>query len=255
MRVDMYKVIVERPRHWKGREAAAVRLRDDPDGPLHLGMRAGYDYRVLNENLAPLRRYLHAQVGRPWDKVFGEICAGIDRRNTVQQHIHQHIDDFVAVDVAEVDGELVNLRNQAPWSGSLRQDLYVDARTGLLRRVRRRRSWRQLDAERREREQAELAACRRLVDERTVLLLIEDAWFRVEVSALPGQQVTHSDVGGRLKRRVTAESRYDVVLRRNVSSSSSVDLEHCERNYGSSNVYAVGKRQLSKREIRAYGLR
>ena len=58
---------------------------------MRLGMRAGYGYRGLNENLAPLRRYLHAQIGRPWNKVFSEICAGIDRRNTVQQHIHQHI--------------------------------------------------------------------------------------------------------------------------------------------------------------------
>jgi hypothetical protein len=30
-------------------------------------MRAGYGYRSLNENLAPLRRYLRAQLGRPWD--------------------------------------------------------------------------------------------------------------------------------------------------------------------------------------------
>jgi len=39
------------------------------------------------------------QLGRPWNKVFSEICAGIDRRNTVQQHIHQHIRDFIAIEV------------------------------------------------------------------------------------------------------------------------------------------------------------
>ena len=31
---------------------------------------------------APLERYLHQQVGRPWDAVYAEICAGIDRRST-----------------------------------------------------------------------------------------------------------------------------------------------------------------------------
>jgi len=101
MREDMYKVIVERPRRGKDGYAAAARLRNDYSGPTRLRTRAGYGYRDLNENLAPLRRYLCAQVGRPWDKVFSEICTNIDRRNTVQQHIHQHIRDFIAIDASE----------------------------------------------------------------------------------------------------------------------------------------------------------
>jgi hypothetical protein len=59
-------------------------------------MRAAYEHRELNENLNPLRRHLRTQVDRPCSKVFSEICATIDRRNTVQQHIHQHIDQFIA---------------------------------------------------------------------------------------------------------------------------------------------------------------
>lgn len=42
--------------------------------------------------------------------MFSEICAGIDGRNTVQQHILQHIDDFIAINVdIRADGELVDL--------------------------------------------------------------------------------------------------------------------------------------------------
>ena len=41
MREDMYKVIVERPRRGKDGDAAAARLRNDFDGPVRLGMRAG----------------------------------------------------------------------------------------------------------------------------------------------------------------------------------------------------------------------
>jgi hypothetical protein len=77
MREDMYKVIVERPRRGKSGDATAARLRREFDGPIRLGMRAGYGHRSLNENLAPLRRYLHAQIGRPWNRVFSEICAGL----------------------------------------------------------------------------------------------------------------------------------------------------------------------------------
>jgi hypothetical protein len=81
MREDMYKVIVERPRRGKDGYAAAARLRNDHSGPTRLRTRAGYGYHSLNENLTPLRGYLRAQFGRPWDKVFSEICANIDRRS------------------------------------------------------------------------------------------------------------------------------------------------------------------------------
>src|SRR6185437_6639175 len=136
MRQDMYKVIVERPRTGKRAHPAALRLRDDLDGPTRLGMRAGYGFLDLNENLQPLRRYLQAQIGRPWDKVYSEICARIDRRNTVQQHIHQHIDDFIAIKVREKEGKLIAVSRGNPrelWY----EELYVDPRTGIIREYRR----------------------------------------------------------------------------------------------------------------------
>jgi hypothetical protein len=108
MRPDMYKVIVERPRRGKRMRPLAIRFRNNLNSPVHLSMRTGYDYRELNEDLQPLRRYLHAQVGRSWDKVFSEICATIDRRNAVQQHIHQHIDQFIATRVGLRDGRLID---------------------------------------------------------------------------------------------------------------------------------------------------
>ena len=131
----MYKVIVERPRRSKDRPTLANRMRNNFDGPAHLGMRFGFGSPSLNENLAPLRRYLHAQVGRPWNKVFSEICANIDRRNTVQQHMHQHIDDFIATDVQVRDGRLVDLGKSRRFrsSDAVYQDLYVDPISGLIR--------------------------------------------------------------------------------------------------------------------------
>src|SRR5580692_11623677 len=152
MREDMYKVIVERPRRGKEGDTFAARLRNDFDGPTRLGMRAGYGYRSLNENLAPLRRYLHAQIGRPWNKVFSEICAVIDRRNTVQQHIHQHIRDFIAIDVDVREGRLVDLADRWRFHRSdfgVSQELFVDPGTGLIRPNKHFRSWRHSDAQRR----------------------------------------------------------------------------------------------------------
>ena len=165
MREDMFKVIVERPRCRKDRPARGLRMQADLDGPIRLGMRAGYGYRNLNENLSPLRRYLHAQVGRPWSKVYAEICTGIDRRNTVQRHIHQHLEDFIAIDVEIRDGELVDRRRAHLSLGRLfAPELYVDPRTGLIRRNATYRSWKQCEAKERRGEEAARAARLRVLE-------------------------------------------------------------------------------------------
>ena len=60
-------------------------------------MRRGQQHRgglkLLNENLAPLRRYLERQVGRPWDKVYSEIAEGLRVASTVQRHVRDHLRD------------------------------------------------------------------------------------------------------------------------------------------------------------------
>jgi hypothetical protein len=258
MREDMYKVIVERPRREKQGDAAAARLRRDLDGPMRLGMRAGYGYRGLNENLAPLRRYLRAQLGRPWNKVFSEICAGIDRRNTVQQHIHQHIRDFIAIDVKVFGGRLVGLADRRRFllnDFGVSQELYVDPRSGLIRLNRHYRAWHRNAAAYREREAAEIASRRRVVDERTLLLLLEGIWYRVEVGVLPAERVVENVIDGKTHRRVLVEPRYDVVLRKPISRAVQADLRRCKELYGSTDLYAVSKRQISTREIKAHQLR
>jgi hypothetical protein len=258
MREDMYKVIVERPRRGKEGDAAAARLRQDFNGPMRLGMRAGYGYRSLNENLAPLRRYLHTQIGRPWNTVFSEICSGIDRRNTVQQHIHQHIRDFIAVDVEVRDGRLVDLAARwrfLPTDSGISQKLYVDPRTGLIRSNKHRRSRRHIVAECREREKVEIARRRRHIDERTLLLLLDDVWFRVMMDILPKERLVERIIDGKSYRQMTAEPRLDVVLRRTISRTMHAALQRSEYLYGSRELYAVGKRQISTREIKAHGLR
>jgi hypothetical protein len=134
MREDMARVIVERPRikpfsNRKGRRQALEDL------PTHEGMRRGRawrgDRKQLNENLPPLRRYLQRQVGRPWDKVYSEIAAHLHVGSAVQQHVRDHLRDFVAI---------TPRRNIHSWRSSYRgglwwQELYVDPVTGLLCRT------------------------------------------------------------------------------------------------------------------------
>jgi hypothetical protein len=153
MRSDMHKVIVERPRMlrsgWTNRKTAlrldvkrsalAADAGDDYDSGPHRASSARHE-KYLNENLAPLRRYLESQVGRPWDKVYSEIRAGIPG-NAVGLHVMQHVEDFVAVNVFFEDGML---RRRYRFGGSLPVDgMYVHPRTRLLRKTKSvtRRSW------------------------------------------------------------------------------------------------------------------
>lgn len=258
MRTDMYKVIVERPRTGKGWIAKGARRRVDFDGPPRAGMRAGMGRPHLNENLSPLKRYLQKQVGRPWDKVWSEIASNIDRRNTVQQHIYEHIDQFIAVQVAWKDSALINLREQGRvywWSDlSLRQALFVDPRTGLIRKNPDHGGWRRRAREKAAAGAIETAKRRRPVGGGRWHLLLEGEWFEVTLAPLPGIEIVEDQVDGRIRRRRRAPRAFDVVLKQHISRDDVGSDTRTKALYGADSLYATSKRQLSKREIEKFGL-
>ena len=143
MREDMAKVLVEEPR--RGRAHARCiqgsrrrrwnRVDADGEGaPAHIGMqRVGLACKNFGDHLGPLYRYLRRQVNRPWNKVYGELCSVLDRRNVVQNHLFQHIGDRVAIDTRWVDGEVHarNGRGMQPLAET-RYEMYVHPRTGIL---------------------------------------------------------------------------------------------------------------------------
>ncbi len=258
MRSDMFKVIVERPRRSKHNHAQAARRRDDPDGPRQLGMRAGYGRPSLNENLMPLQRFLRAQIGRPWNKVYSEISAGIDRRNTVQQHIFAHLDDMIATQVERRDGRWVDLKGKNPYfqrMGVLRQPLYVDPRTGLIRANKQYRSW---AADRRAQQAADVAmsaARRRDIDEATSLMLLDGEWYEVRFAPLPPIYFVEEVVAGVASRRQVADCVHDVLRKCDVRRRADEGTGEQPGVVVMEDVYAVVKRQLSRREMAAHGLR
>ena len=132
MRKDMAKVIVTRARILEDTVRKGRCLPDEIQ-PKALGLRRHArergGFKILNENLAPLRRYLEAQVGRPWDKVYSEIAANLRVSSTVQQHVRDHLTDFV--NLHRMPGRWpVSLQGGLPWH----QPLYVDA-SGYLQRT------------------------------------------------------------------------------------------------------------------------
>lgn len=138
----MSKVIVERPRIGHSqRYAKPGRSRvvtDDDGAPLRVRepARNAARTKAFNENLAPLRRYIDRQVGRPWNKVYSDIAAHLSPASTVQQHVRDHIEDYVAVRTLMVEGRVHALpRFGGPQPlENLWIPYFVHPKTGLLKR-------------------------------------------------------------------------------------------------------------------------
>lgn len=244
MRKDMSKVIVERPR--SGRAAAGLRsgrtsvVEDDDGEPLRptRGGRAPkrekpQKTKLLNENLNPLKRFLARQVGRPWDKVYSEISEHLKPTSTVQQHVRDHIEDFVALKTRMHAG-VVMCANR--WGGERTLDedhrrFYVHARTGLLRENPHYRSWNRRVRNKREADVRDRITCMRELDAKTQLhKLKDDIWWEVKLVRLgDGREA-------------------DVVLGAGLSSLSPDDL------YGRPGLRAKAKRMLNKAEKKRHGL-
>lgn len=146
----MGKVLVERPRHGsrhlhgksgKGYKHRVLRELASENGSRDReGLKRMYNggWKSFSEHLGPLRRFIESNVGRPWDKVYSEICKHIDRGNVVQKHILTHLFQYVAVHVELIDGELYEKPHQHHYGYSLlrgRYCWYVCPKTGLLKRA------------------------------------------------------------------------------------------------------------------------
>jgi len=154
MRYDMFKVIVERARRGSHtgpghyfRAAKRFTLDEDLEvtdkfvgRKLAMNSRKYGAYKDLNENLSPLRRFLHSRLGHRWDDVYSEICEHINVNSTVQQHVLGHIEDFIEIKTYFEDGRIYYVdrysdRNLVEYTNYYRRIgglLYVHPVTGLI---------------------------------------------------------------------------------------------------------------------------
>jgi hypothetical protein len=268
MRDDMFKVIVERPRRVNSNayKGDGRPFRNKEDGPTLLGMKKGYnDRKWLNENLAPLKRFLQKQVNRPWDKVYSEIRASIDARNTVKQHILQHLDNFVAIQTRwEEDdkGGRVMVR-ESGWSGryvtleECREELFVHPLTGILLRNRHYTSWQTRAERKRLALEQEKLAVRRKISDLVQLHCIDNVWYEVTLDVLPPAREVVKEENGAVTKKVVHDRRWDVVRQAWVASEMTLRVAQAGSNqdyYGCATLYAVTKRQLNSREVQTYQL-
>ena len=89
------------------------------------------DVRDLLKSRA-LTRYIRAQVGRPWDKVYSELCSMADSRSDIGKQVRDIIRWNVETNcVIEDDGEIVSYLSR--WFDRRPVDgLFVHPKTGIL---------------------------------------------------------------------------------------------------------------------------
>ncbi|WP_298225220.1 hypothetical protein [Acidocella sp.] len=272
MRDDMAKIIVERPRRLdhSGRKGRARALEDLPqrEGMRRPHLLWGWG-KELNENLQPLRRYLERQVGRPWDKVYAEIAKNLRVDNTVQQHVRDHLHDYVAVTPRRVFGGWWSRSRSGLWY----QPLYVDPVTGLLCRTDR---LPEEKARRRAKQNRppEPPARIELAPDRE-LRLIEGLWYEVRLAPMPvavfkaGLETQTRPLRPYdpkspmvtlevLVRRLVTPAVCDVVAGALIEVGPAVDDPTSWRKYRTAHPdrrYAVAKRVLSRQELQRHGVR
>lgn len=245
MREDMFKVIVERPRRSRGK-ATKTKLRYMRDDRSNMtGKRIAselYDTKWLNENLAPLRRYLFKQRGRKWDDVFSEICEHLDTGSTVKMHVREHLDDFIirkvqiGSDGMYYDMDSIRHKPEAtywwtdlyvcPLDGRIKETKALLAKMGLKTQ---RDIYRQKRKDRK-RKRTYKNSFRRLSD--TVFLVVCDGiWFRFETTAPP---IYHN-----------GHALSDGSIRDSLRRSTNIDKDLWDFK---------SKQQLSKRDLKKHGL-
>jgi len=268
MRKDMSKVIVERPRlgvrsvrglghptrrALKDEATEALRnggeLENDVGGKIPINPVKFTNFtKSFNEYLAPLRRYILKQVGRPWDDVYSEICQHLNRNSTTHDHIFSHLFSYVERHtymgddgVIYVNEPMYGARGPVPVD-EYYCDTYVHPVTGLLCKPDK-TTYRQLRDARREKDRFEKRQKQRIINSK-VMFERDDPfgpWFRVDFEPA-------ADAWNR--RKLLNESLYGIPY---VFESLESFKRSCIRLYGYP-VSAKSRKSASKKDIKEYGL-
>lgn len=205
--------------------------------PTYESMKARHvDRKLLNENLSPLWRFLHRSVGRLWNDVYAEICAAVPKDSAVQRHVFQHLEQAVHKNVRlEADGNVYTPHRNNPLFG--RHTWYVHPEDGTLQAVRINRV----------RSRHSLGERPAQIGDHEVALSRNGVWFAVTLER--STRAWDSDVWVQRPDHICVEEWMGFGYGKNSRSA------HQFAAYGRSDVHAVAKRQLGKREIRKLWLR
>lgn len=233
----MHKVVIERPR-WNPGPGKHGRRGNLPDEqlPKFEGIKRPHDRRKgLTDLLGPLRRWLRSQVGRPWNDVYSEACAVIKPDSIIRMHVKTHLLEFVERNACVQGGRVCVLEKGYRGRGIIPITeqrygwtlFFVHPVSGLLEELKLpSKEERRL---RRRKKQEELF---RWINPVMAVKQISGIWYACQFRV--------TDPYGPFKA-------YDHAAGEIVGRGG---LVRRERDY----LHCILKRQLSKRELRRYGL-
>jgi len=149
MRSDIGKVICERERGNSRAHSPKDGISipwSGPEGDYDQAKRASMswnsperanDNKSFTDVLPPLYRWLDQQVGRPWSKVYSELCRGLDKRKVTHRHVFDHALQYIEVNAFLGEDGQYYVRGRY-WRNAAIDGLFVHPRTGLVRRQKRR---------------------------------------------------------------------------------------------------------------------
>lgn len=217
MRPDFNKLLVERERVGHSMDYGMTRKskRLNEADVLQIGGRQGMrkrhklsgEYKSFNENLNPLKGFLHSKIGKKWDKTYSELRKTFDARSVINQHILEHLFDYVDVNAVIIDGKIMtmsgryNPRGYVPIKQSY-SDYYVCPKDGTLKKSNkqpRRSIIKQAEADK-VREEAKVF---RVLDDKTHLRFMDGLWYAFDVLELPPARIEYRRPAGDDKYRVS----------------------------------------------------
>lgn len=285
MRTDLNKQLCERQRHGSGASFRAVRhLKkfngaldgEDYDNAVREGVRMRYTVehtrKDLNENLNPLFGMVRKNAGRPWNKVYSELCSVFNMRSVINQHILQHLFDMVEINTFLGDSGVVMCAHRfdkgaQPAKSDNGPEYYVHPVTGILLKNTAYRSYNQRVAASRQVDalRAKTDPMRRVVSDTLELRRRVEGgpWLICELEAMPYRETkirTRTNENGDVEQ-VSEEKyavRFDAWLKRSVLATG-FPLYRCTSTkavaeYRKPGYYVKTVRSASKRELKQYGL-
>ncbi len=264
MRSDLNKLLCERERsgHYKKYRSARRNKKFADWGeegeklPSNESMtyrhtRGRGDTKDFNENLSPLKGLVRSSVGRKYDTFYSELCQVFDKRSVINQHILQHLDDFLVKDIFLRDDQLwIGGRDYRAWEplkGSWVEH-YVDPRDGIIKKNKHYRTYKQDSRDSAAKAIAAKQARYVQLDATNVLRFIDGIWFHFELKKIPkGKDVYTKPLDKEIFKTSMGRMRYWDQLNefdkekygfKRFEGESAVDVYTHER------VYTGGKKKL-----------
>lgn len=266
MRKDMAKILVERPRvhdsYDNGKKYRREQSMDLEDLPQRESMKAHKGgTKQLNENLAPLYRFLQSRCGKRWDDVHSEISANLKLSSATQKHILDHLKGMVSLKTyLGVDGKVwVQNKDEYAVGESYRyREFYVDPQ-GILRMMPKKARTNYKDE-----EKAEAFKRRRDISKLVQYHKINGIWYHVQL--VPYKLVTkkHTSINPVTKKTFTFYAQYADTPGGLLTHFPGGILGWCtdisdkyalRTLYGREGVFAISRNQLSSKDLKRAGLK